>query len=691
MPPVQPPGIIRVYHDPPSAHVGTRRVLGGPFALCTAPSPLQFCLIKPRPKIVEHVRQVSTTRIHAVCRPLTPAAISSLVPRSLSQKDFMKTLEALIDRLRRQARSFPKSAKEPSDIVSRLPLELHLGVLEFLEPDDVIAALDVCRSWRYVWLSDEIWPGLANRWLPGLSEHIRLAAPSGLEPGDAFRRALRINRRAVRGRFAHALRHSLLLESDKFFSLSKALPVEEGAVHAYSEVRDPDPDQDRFARFRLYSNGRIAWWPEVFALPWLAVVDDLRSRKRRVFLFPNRNEGTGHKASLGSQLLLMGRGRTLHAWHLERDTHMSVQIPYKLERCVTDGDTVLIASQEGHIYLWRYGGVLLQVDISVIPAYDLGKLRWNHPVEFTSSPLGAHRVGWRLLQTNTPVDFIVHPVLPTVFFVVILHRGHLAVHEFVEGKLHKSYQMADDLLSINVLERCHHLRWEKTDSHGGYNLLSMYPHPTGNFVQDHELDELCRDMACRCQTESWNPTAHTLISVCFNIYTKSFQVLRHHPKSTHPGTFHVWNQQLHSVGGFAGFETVHVNSPESSVNIAKSKLRNTVPLYTIEPTKRGDGIICTRRRKAPVIPAMLGDVFDNEPRFSHDRDFFLDASDSHGLGSGPDRGRGARLGPGSGPDLRRTHPEPSRLVGDDEFLIYFENNKFIAWVFGDAAVNSKRH
>lgn len=154
------------------------------------------------------------------------------------------------------------------DVFARLPFELHVLIIAYLEPGDIDAAVGASRILRLVWLSDEIWPALADRWFPGLAQHIRSAGIDEPLRSELFRRRVHRICRRTEGKFAAAMHYGFGLASDEFFQLSKNVPVTEGGVHSYESVENLEiDDAQRFSRFMMYSNSRTAWWPEGYSMP----------------------------------------------------------------------------------------------------------------------------------------------------------------------------------------------------------------------------------------------------------------------------------------------------------------------------------------------------------------------------------------------------------------------------------------
>jgi hypothetical protein len=574
-------------------------------------------------------------------------------------------MKSIISWLRRRGKTLPPAREGSSDGLSRLPLELHFYVLAHFEPEDFVVALGVCRSWRYVWLSDEVWPWLAARWLPGLVEQINFSAETEKEKGGTFQHALVKQCQRRHGCFSRALLHGLQLEADSFFKLNKSVAVTDGGIHSYLDARDPEPDLNRFARFRLYNSGRIAWWPEPYALPYLAVIDDLRTRERRVYSFPHhRGEQAGYQIALGDKLFIMGKEHILHVWHLENNTHLEVELPYHFKRCVTERETVLIVAKDSAVYLWKFGQGLESVDMSSI--YERAPVTLGDQGDFVLSVLGPHRVGLWLRSKNIAIDFIIHPTEEDVLFAVTLRAGTLTVHELQHGRLVNSYKLGETMLSPRALELSRQLRWEKIDSRGGYNLLSIYPTPWGTPAEDHDFDELCREISCRCQTW-WQVGGHTLVSVCFNVYTKTFQVLRHQPPSFHqPKTFHIWNDQLLGAARPQGPMGWYLASFKDGAGWTDARPFASVPFYSTTALKTVEPLIRKRRRMALDEFELHG--LDVHAKAFRGVEYFLDGSRTFHRRRTP---------------VQEQRPDTLRLVGDDDFLLFFEDEIYTVWFYGD--------
>lgn len=572
----------------------------------------------------------------------------------------MAIMKSLLVQLRHPANASAPAAGSGSvklDIVSQLPFELHDLVLSYLQPGDVDAALGACRRWRDIWLSDEIWPKLAKRWFPGLEEHIRKSAADGQDMGEMFRRALHKIQRRLSGRFASALHHQMHLESDRFFTLSKEVPVLEGGVHSYDDVDGLESCSGTyFPRFMMYNNGRIVWWPDAYVLPYLAVVDDLRTRRRRAYLFPNnRGEKQGFKTAMSDKLLLMGREKTIHAWHLELDRLCSTKVPEQFVRCIAEGETVLIVTKNAELYLWRFGRDPQHIDVT--GCYEKGPLGTSHIYDFTPGQLiSSHNAGSRLIRSETLVDFIISPSEENVFFVVTLTPASLKalrVSEIRNGKLVGTYCMERNewndfiMMSLDFTN----LRWEKVDSYGGYCLMQAI-FPTSHRPSPHMTSE----SACRFTDDS-------LVSVCFNIYTKSFTIPHYHhmERHSHGSACQIWN------GRIAASETDSPRGPVLSLHLCAGlehpyDRSSPTPIYATTPSRQGD---LWRRQQVPFKS-------DGSSVKFPDAEFALD-SDQQLDGDALD---------GTSTDSLLT-PGIKRLVGDDDFLVLIVRESYTIWSFGN--------
>ncbi|XXH01843.1 hypothetical protein Hte_008205 [Hypoxylon texense] len=543
------------------------------------------------------------------------------------------------------------------DIVSRLPFELHVLILPYLGEAGVDSGLSVCRSWRRIWLSEEIWPKLARQWYPGLEEYIRMSiVDDGQDAGDMFRKALHKIQRRRSGRFTSALHYDMCVESDQFFTMSKGVPTSEGGVHAYSDVDGLEPSFGKhYPRFMIYKNGRTAWWPEAYVLPYFAIVDDLRTRKRRAYLFPNRQGEThGFRTAMGDKLFIMARGRTLHAWHLELDLHRSTEVSEDIVRCITEGETALIITKYAEIFLWRFGQEPQHIDVT--GCYEKGLLGTAQLHEFIPGHYISHNPGSRLLHSGTLLDFIISPTEENVFFIITFTSNplrELRVEEIRDGKRIKTYSLERSKWSDLIIEPVDftNLRWEKVDSYGGYCLMqAIFQTP------EDSNPATIREPSCRS-------LGGNLVSVCFNIYTKTFTIPHYHQKEihSHQSVYQIWNSRIcvSDANSLRGFILSH--QPCAGTSPRHDDSRST-PFYTTVPNKR-NGLL--KRQRVPLEEDESGMELIGA-------DFALDPSPQ------PHR-----------PPVNSTNVDPPlvpgvrRLVGDDDFMLLVVGESYTAWSFGN--------
>ncbi|RYP15313.1 hypothetical protein DL765_005794 [Monosporascus sp. GIB2] len=568
-------------------------------------------------------------------------------------------MESILTRFRRLASRRPSMVvSREIDIVSRLPYELREMIFAKFEPDEIISMLNVSRRWRDNWLNDEVWPSFAQRWLPGLADHIRTSAADEEDRGEMFRQALHKIQRRMSGKFASALPHSMCLESERFFKFDKSLPHSEGVFHQYSELRCSGVDSATlYPRFRMYCNGRIAWWPEAYALPFFAIVDDLRTRTRRGYLFPdNKGIKQGYKTAMSGDLFVMGRGTTVHAWHLKLNCLRSVELPEDFERCITEGERVLLISENAEIYNWMFGGALQHIDANSIGCYSTGRVGIGGLEDF-SYRFSSHNLGLRLREDGMLIDFILHPTLSHVFFIVTLASNpgrQLTVYEICNNDLVESYSLEHHAISAPNIGDLGYLRWEKIDRYGGYCLahawLDDMDHPSHNMSQ-------ANTPLPGCPREC---SMHGLLSVCFNIYTKRFTMLHHPIVKNTPSVHHLWNGHVitNNSNSDRGPSTngliLSVNSCTNQQG--KEMELRTIPLYAATP---GIDTVLHRRYRVDLEPQELGESKNVDHAFNPHQRF------------GTNRNRASEFG------------SVKRLVGDDEFLLFVDGARYFVWSFCD--------
>lgn len=617
-----------------------------------------------------------------------------------------------------------QSAVLGSDLLARLPIELHIMLLEYLGADDVVAALNASKALRLAWLSEDVWPWLADRWYPDLSQAVHTEATlqgamarrlsifdsstsnhrvgghpmgimtespqrtaPGLEPGELFRQMLIKLCKRNGGKYASALHHRLQLFKDSIFSLSRNVPSDQGGITSTNDLDedllDSTKSQVNVSRFMVYNNGRISWWPNSYSTPYIAVVDDLRTARRKIYCFPDHGGlQRGYRTAMSDELLVIARHATVHAWHFDKDVLSSVAIPEQFERCVAEGSNVLIMTRSAELYIWRFEGVLQRISSS---CYQPGPVRMGGLVEtpFQSRSPMFHiprRQGLLLKNNGMLLDLIVHPSLPNIFFVVTMHEGDLIVHEIVEGNPETTYHLHTDTKTTAAQwnEINEYLRWEKCDSYGGYCLFSVYL-GVDNELSPSDLQSPNKPF-CTCGQKTG------LVSVCFNIYTKSFRVQCHHFLHSRalqvdpvPAAFHLWQSKLYT--SYAPSD-MRFGMPITALRccLATQERQGSVPdgkipVYTISEDSRG---LLTRRHKS--LPEKLSDCPElrvEQIDWRRQVDFGLDVTAR--CASSLVRSHVATLWSWDAPNVHQTQT----IIGDDDFLIYVVDGVYIAWSFRD--------
>ncbi|KAI5920133.1 hypothetical protein F4810DRAFT_449493 [Camillea tinctor] len=571
----------------------------------------------------------------------------------------MKSLVSLFHRLRR---SNPVPVGDgTADIFGCLPFELIFLILVYLEPGSLSAAARASRSLRYVIISDEVWPFLTDRWFPDLAGFIQQTAANERSRGELFQQALHKIAARIDGRFTSAVHHGMVLESDSFFQLSTKVPIKDGGVHSYDVVQESEINPEhRFLRFMVYSHGRVAWWPEAFTLPYVAVVDDFRTRTRRAYIFPDHGgQNRGYRTAMGDKLLILCRNTTVYVWHLELDRVQSFELSEPFKRCATEGETVLIVSETADVFIWRYGQTLQHIDMSTLPCYTKGPLWVGSLDAFTRLTAPFATDGLYLYSIQMLVDFIISPKDPSTFFVITLRRHpfrDLIVYEINDGKIVESHKLGVNMLNSGNITHISYLKSENINGHGGYSLLYALMESSSTDSPASTSDDVT---SCPCGRKS-----QELVTVCFNIYTKAFTVLYHHlPYSLDSWTFHLWNNRLllrncNPLKESTLYEQYITSlSPCASENVFQGS-KALIPLYSTSPT---NAQFISRRR---LITADLSEPCEEPTSI----DFALEIDEQFTSASGNGL-------------LPRTLAH--KLEGDDDFLLFFDDKKYTVWSFGN--------
>jgi hypothetical protein len=259
------------------------------------------------------------------------------------------------------------------------------------------------------------------------------------------------------------------------------------------------------------------------------------------------------------------------------------------------------------------------------------------------------------------IDFILSPTVSGVFFVITLaldQSGKLTVHEIRDGALTATYVMEGRIYSDPRTCERGLLRWEKLNSFGGYCLVQVIQEPppmTGDINDD--------DTPCPCGRKS-----RQLVSLCFNIYTKSFAALRHHLGDLSPWISHVWNDRLFIMDDqFFGRQTASTKRPIMSLSPCTDgdtpqERSVSVPMYT---TIHENVALIYRRRRVHF------DIGDMSERLSIE--LGLDVLQEYS----PDPKWKEQFIPCP------SEVNPGRLVGDDEFFIFVNSPSYTVLSFGE--------
>lgn len=593
-----------------------------------------------------------------------------------------------------------------SMFLARLPIELQLLVLENLDPEDVYNALNSSKTLRYLWLSEDIWPWLAEMWYPGLFQTVQVKAaqqdPTTVDPrqesqyaaqhamgqiapSELFRRMLGQLSRRNSGKFASALHHNMRVTGDTIFALSKNVPLDQGGLHSTDDAGNDllKNTSASISRFMVYRSGRIAWWPDPYGAPFLAVVDDFKTASRRIYRFPNHeNIQQGYRTAMSDHLLVIARDNVLHAWHLEQDQLASIVVPERLERCIADGTTVLVVSRTAQLYSWKFGGPLWWINMNSLECYQPGLVRLRGLNQLISNQfLSPRRQGLRLGDNGMLLDFILHPDLEHVLFVVTMLDGDLVIHELDHGMPLQSYPLhSDNPNSVKSWkEVSEYLRWEKCDSYGGYCLFSMYLGQSDDLSpSDLQNPE---DPFCTCGRKEG------IVSVCFNIHTKAYKVTCHHLLPIHSelgyvtATFHLWDDKLYtsyaSPAMESGMPITALRCCTASQKLQKSTPIGQTPVYST--SKRSQGGLA-RRNRAPLCPERTSSCPNSgaeQEAWQRLIDFGLEVSQNHNKSKNSVNGGALWNWADAGARQVQT------IVGDGDFLIYVVDGAYMTWSFSD--------
>ncbi|KAK6824757.1 hypothetical protein PG987_012251 [Apiospora arundinis] len=337
-----------------------------------------------------------------------------------------------------------------TDILARLPVELAVVVLTHLEICDIWSCFTVSKTWRSKLVSEDVSRALADVHFPALSYISRRDLTN--RGSDSYYRPRRIQ------------------------SLSNTSPDHSGAPHK-----------------SLYAHGRIAWAYDEHTF----VVDCLVTRKRRILDHPDGKllESSIELSALGSKLLVAHARRYLYAWDVETGRCERARLQNQVRSCTTEGDRVVFVTGDTQVFVWKFGGSLLSVDVASL-----------------SPPLD-------IINARSPIA-IAHPNDEAVIFLSTQKQtAHketkFVIYEFNQRKFVKSYQSESLGSDTNYWAG-----FEKVNSYGLYALCYS------------NLGEQKRLTRCICTTQ-------------FDIYHKKFGEQRFDAPAFSPKTgYRAWNKCL---------------------------------------------------------------------------------------------------------------------------------------------------
>ncbi|KAK0653159.1 hypothetical protein B0T16DRAFT_407509 [Cercophora newfieldiana] len=569
-----------------------------------------------------------------------------------------------------QSAANTNSTSPIQDFFSKLPIELLLLIFQHLTTSaDILSALNVCRAWRGIFLAPEIWPALADRHAPGLTAYIRASCPTieteSSTHGSTFHSALLQQHLHLSGHFTHATHYVARLDDlhdlDTVFRLSKTVPVASGGVHSLASVAglDPSAEDDHVLRLKLYSHGRVAWWPEGWHLPYFSIIDDLRTRVRRMYLFPgqvgqgNHDEGQrGWKTALGERLFVMGQEAAgVCVWHLDKDEMKQVELPGAFDRCVVERESLLFVGRRwATVWIWTWGtGLVKGINVAALGCYAPGPVTMGGQIVlgYPPNPRPAPKVGLRFRDTDVKLDFILHPTNPDVFFAITYDELDLVVHEITSGKLTARIVCPHDDLAYRIIQRSrtvntvHYLRHERCDAYGGYCLMTAW---------------IGIEPVCECEY------AGSMGSVCFNVHTKRFTGLVHHCLYQRTPDTHLWNCLL--AVGVTGEEEQGNLKPVVALLMPCDGDPRFDPALKIEEGLPFPVRSSTTRAERPLIFAPF------EPNGIRPR-----AESLYRMAYALEAGGGAKE---TGLDVLKAE----WLNGDDKTLVYVHGKEYTVWTFG---------
>ncbi|ROW06525.1 hypothetical protein VMCG_04295 [Cytospora schulzeri] len=278
----------------------------------------------------------------------------------------------------------------------QLPAELRLMIVQYLDISDIFnCTFLVCRKWKDLFLGFmEMAEDVLHKWFPCFYNRDMPAE----DMMDMFSQA--ITKRYLRdsGRFQTRLNYRFA-KSDGEYPIGRIEGLQQG--HTYKDLtcsatssKSPEISGSTATKY-LYAEGRLAWQlkesdPGSFAI-YLQDLHRSHAQNFCVFQLPGQLvQGIKLKLeALGNELLVasvVGQ-RRLYAWNHQTQTNDSVTLPATLARCMTQGQSVLMVTVQGELFLWTFQRGVAQVDLSTMPQDREAYCGPSMPPQIPSPPL----------------------------------------------------------------------------------------------------------------------------------------------------------------------------------------------------------------------------------------------------------------------------------------------------------------
>ncbi|KAK3386967.1 hypothetical protein B0H63DRAFT_144289 [Podospora didyma] len=556
-----------------------------------------------------------------------------------------------------------------TDIVARLPVELRVCVASYLEKDDIASLLNVSKQWRQIWLQEDVMKLLADHCFPGLRQQ---QFNTQMEGQNTCEEQLETTGRDA---FLYSVRKAGIRSQGKFRSIFYQT-FENDEPYYPSNHFQLDPDFNRrdpkggghYPKFMphgnrvklLYRSGRLAWMP--LATPQdmtVFVVDDLRTRLRRVYTAPDQLLYGPHLTLLdiGDKLVVGEVSRRLHAWHLETNQHMSALFPNVTGHTRTWGtrvytfDTTVL-----QIYMWQF---------------DDGRVReldMQH-VQPTLDEISGHQYGltdYKKLVMAGGMGVLFHPLNEaTVFFVFQASPTAVAVFEFEDGDYVGAYTHTKTRPRMPVFMGDWQLSSPQISSDGLYLIVVL--------EKSHQIP-------------------YPFVVLRFDTRDRSFSTRTYHA-AVATDTRHVtslryaaiWNDQLIA---WHDLKRPTILTVRDSSGRAKPEQLH-VPVYSAEKDKTGK-IMQRKNKNTKFHDPTDFDAKNGDAKTRMLRLMMTDARTLEGLVGDAIMGPTARYClelpvPLPLPEGRTTHTREAKvdqeLFADDEFIILYHGNTVVIWSF----------